>query len=300
MRVTTTRVGTAILSAAAVARAPAIAACGSSTVSAVSGVIDPVAKAAAVSNGAGGYKMDFTMSIQTPQLPSGLTANGTGTFDTTNRTGSVSIAINFGNVPGISAVLGSSTLQLQELLNGSTFYIKLPSAISSRLPGAKPWLKVDLNQIGSHAGIPGLGSLMSNPTSSNPAAMLQYMKAVSGKITKVGTATVNGYQTTEYRANIDFSKYPSLVPASQRSQAQQTIAAIERLTQLKMFPVVVWIDSNHLVRRMQFQINEQLASAGAVKTALTLNITGYGPQPSPSFPPASQVGSASSLLGAGG
>jgi hypothetical protein len=296
MRVTTTRVGTAILSAAAVAGAVAIAGCGSSTVSAVSGVVDPVAKAATVSNGAGGYKMDFTMSIQSAQLPSGLTAHGTGTFDTTTRTGSISMAMS---IPGLSQLLGSSTLQMQELLNGSTFYIKLPSAITSRLPGGKPWLKLDLNQIGSQAGIPGLGSLMSNPTSSNPAAMLQYLKAVSGKITKVGTATINGYPTTEYRATIDFSKYPSLVSGSQRPQVQQTIAAVEKLTHLTMFPVVVWIDSSHLVRRMQFAFNEQLPT-GAVNTSMTLNMTGYGTQPTPTFPQANQVGSASSLLSAGG
>jgi hypothetical protein len=130
--------------------------------------------------------------------------------------------------------------------------------------------------------------------------MLKYLRAVSGGVTKVGTATVNGYQTTEYKATIDFSKYPSLVPASERSTAQQAITALQKLTKLKAFPVSVWVDSNHLVRRMQFAFNESVPQGGAIQIAMTLNITGYGTQPAPSIPPASQVMDASALLSAAG
>jgi hypothetical protein len=300
MRLSTTRIGAAILPIAAVSSALAVSACGSSAGNAISGIVDPVAKAATVSNSAGGYKMTFDMAISSSALPSAINATGNGSFDATNRTGSVNLSMDLSSIPGVSAVLGSSSLDMQEILDGTKFYIKLPSALLSKLPGGatKPWMSVDIGQLGAAAGIPGIGSLLNNPTSSNPGAMLQYLRAVSGGITKVGAATVNGIQTTEYKATIDFSKYPSTVPPAERAQAQQAIAAVQKLANVKKFPIMVWIDSNHLVRRMQFAFNETLASTGqSLKTVMTLNITGYGAQPAPAIPPASQVTDASSLLG---
>ena len=292
----------ALVTIAVVISALAVSACGSSNSgngsASVSGISDPVAKAATVSNSAGGYKMDFTMAIKSPALPSTITATGNGTFNSGDRKGTVNMSMDYGSIPQISQVLGSSTLTMQEIIDGTTFYIKLPSALMSKLPGGKQWMSLNLKQLGSASGIPGIGSLLNNPTSSNPAAMLKYLRAVSGGVTKVGTATVNGHQTTEYKATIDFAKYPSLVPASQRAAAQQAITALERLAKLKAFPVTVWVDDNNLVRRMQFAFNETIAQAGSIQTQMTLNITGYGSQPAPTIPPASEVMDASSLLSA--
>jgi hypothetical protein len=306
MRVSKSRTGAAIVAIAAVISAVGVSACGSSGGSGgtggggAGGGGDPVARAASVSNSAGGYKMSFTLSVNSSALPSTLNATGTGSFDASNRTGVVNLAMNLGSSPQVAAVLGGSTLNIQEILDGTTFYIKLPAVLLDKLPGAagKPWLSVDLKQLGAAAGIPAFGSLMSNPTSTNPGAMLQYLRAVSGGVTKVGTATVNGFSTTEYRATIDFAKYPSIVPPAERAQARQAISALEKLASVKKFPVMVWIDSNHLVRRMQFAFNETLASTGqSLTTKMTLNMTGYGPQPAPAIPPASEVTSISSLLG---
>lgn len=300
MRLSTTRIGAAVLPIAAVTSALAVSACGSSAGNAISGVIDPVAKAATVSNAAGGYKMTFDMAISSSALPAALNATGNGSFDGSNRTGSVNLSMNLGSIPGASALLGSSSLSIQEVLDGTKFYIKLPSALVSKIPGgaSKPWMSLDLAELGSAANIPGIGSLLNNPTSTNPGAMLQYLRAVSGGITKVGTATVSGIPTTEYKATIAFSKYPSEVPPAERAQARQAIAAVEKLANVKAFPITVWVDSNHLVRRMQFAFDGSVASTGqSLKTTMTLNITGYGAQPAPAIPPASQVMDASALLG---
>ena len=210
------------------------------------------------------------------------------------------MSMDFGSGSGLSQELGSNTLDMQEIIDGTIVYVKLPPALMSKLPGGKEWLSLDLSKLGSAAGVPGLGSLFSNPTSSNPAEMLQYLRAVSGGVTKVGTATVNGYQTTEYKATIDFAKYPSIVPAAQRAAARQAIASLEKLAKVQDFPVEVWIDNNNLVRRMQFAFNETVASAGALQTDMTMNMTGYGTQPAPSIPAAGDVMSLNSLLGAAG
>lgn len=282
----------------AVGLACALLAAGCGTAS-VSNAVDPVARAATVSGAAAGYKMSLAMRIASPALPSAINATGLGSFSPASRTGTLALSMDLGAIPGAAQALGASSLEIEELVNGGTFYIKLPAALAGRLPGAghKPWLEFDLAKVAASAGIPGLSSLLDNPASSNPAQMLQYLRAVSGGVTKIGTETIDGRSTTHYRAKIDLRRYPNLAPPAQRAAARQAIAALERLTKTASFPVDVWIDAQHLVRRMGFVIGATTPTTGqTVKSAFTIDITDYGPQAAPSFPPADQVTNVSSLL----
>lgn len=278
----------------------AVAGCGSSSSSSSGG--DPVSRAAFVSTGASGYQMSLSMQISSGALPSPITATGHGAFDIPDHTGSVSIDMNLGNIPQVQQALGSSILRLEEVISGRTIYVKLPTALTSRIPqfGGKPWVKIDLAKAGSAAGVPGLSSLASNPTSSDPSQLLQFLRATSGgSITKVGTESVNGIQTTEYRAKINLDRVPNTLPAARRASAQQAIAALERVTNLHQIPVDVWIDNQNLVRRMRLSFSET-ASGQSVGVSITINILKYGPQPRPPLPPADQVFDASGLSGSSG
>ena len=85
---------------------------------------------------------------------------------------------------------------------------------TSKIPTfSKPWLKVNLAQAASAAGIPGLSSLASNPASTDPSQLLQYLRAVSGTVTKVGSESVNVVQTTRYHAQIDLDRVPDALHA---------------------------------------------------------------------------------------
>jgi hypothetical protein len=273
-----------------------LAGCGSST---VANVVDPVAKAATVSNQASGMRMTMTMRLTVPGLPTPIAATGQGAFNTPRHSGSFTLNMDFSSIPQVTQVLGTSTLRLQELISGTTVYLKFPSALTSKVAAfRKPWLKIDLVRAASAAGIPGLGSLTSSPASSDPSQFLRYLRAESGHVTKVGTATVDGRQTTQYRAQINYDRVPSVFPASSRPQARQAISALERLTHVRVLPVNVWVDNQHQVRKMQFVLHETV-SGQAVAVAMTMRIPQYGPQPSPTLPPASQVQDISGLAGAG-
>jgi hypothetical protein len=260
----------------------------------VSPGLDPVAKAASVSTSAPGYKLSLAMQIKVAELPSPINATGVGSFSTAGRTGSMSLSLDLGSIPELGALLGtSSKFTINEVLDKTAVYLKLPSALTAHLPGGKPWLELDIAKL---PGTGGLTSLFSSPAESNPGAMLQYLKAASGSISKVGTATVNGYPTTEYRATLDLNKYPSLVPAADRAAAKQAIAALEKEAGVSSLPVEIWIDHNNLVRRLAFDLDANTSQAGAVGINMTMDITDYGPQPTPVIPPARQVGSANALL----
>jgi hypothetical protein len=289
-----------VLAAAALAAALAAAGCGSaSSGSGASSARVSLLRAADVTNAAAGYRAAFHLTLRTASLPSAIAATGSGSFDPAAHSGALSIAMSFGGVPQVTAVLGGSTLRMREILEGKRIYIGLPAALASKLPGGRPWLSVNLAKLASRAGIPGLSSLLDNPASADPAQFLQYLRAVSGRVRTIGSATIDGRRTTGYRATIDLSKAARVAPAAERQTAAQAIAAIERETGLRRVPVEVWIDGQHLVRRIVVTMTENLPSTGQrLTTAITADILSYGPQPTPQLPPASQVTDLDSLIGA--
>jgi hypothetical protein len=286
------RYGAVVLGVAAAALvAVAASGCGAAD------TIDPVAKAASISTTTPGFQMRFVVRFGSPQLPTALTATGTGSIDARDRTGSVLFVMNAGNDPDLKKAFGGSTLRFQELVNGTTVYLKLPAAIAAKLPGHRPWMKVDLAKA---SGIPGFSSLANNPVSSDPSQFLSYLRAASGNVSKQGTEVVNGIQTTHYHATISLDRVPNALPAASRKGAKQAVSSIEQLTGLKQLPVDAWIDGNNLIRRMRLSFAESVAPSVKLNLAMTMDFLKYGPQPAPTFPSADQVTDASSLSALGG
>lgn len=263
---------------------------------------DPIARAAELSTDSSGYLMRFTLQFSSSALPAPITATGTGRFDRPARSGSIRFNMDLSSIPQASAALGGGQLQLQEILSGTTIYIKLPGALAGRIPGAsgKPWFKLDLVKAGAASGIPGIGSLLNNPTSTDPSQLLQYLRATSGSVTSLGTTQVNGITTTGYRAEVNLDKVPDALPAADQAQAKQAIAGIEKSTGLHQIPVEVWIDGQNLVRRMQVSFNASLPTGQNLDIRINADILHYGPQPPPVLPPADQVTDLTSLIGQSG
>ncbi|HEY2159926.1 MAG TPA: hypothetical protein VGH24_01345 [Solirubrobacteraceae bacterium] len=278
--------------------AVALAGCGSST--STNSSSNQVVRAAYLSTNSSGYQMRFALQLGSAALPQPVTGVGSGTFSVPSHSGALVLNLNLGSSPQITQVLGSSTFRIEEIIKGTTVYVKLPDAITSKVPSlsAKPWVKVDLAKVASGAGIPGISSLVNNPSSSDPSQFLQYLRAAGGTVTKEGTAVVNGFQTTKYHATISLDKVPDAVPAASRASAKSAIAAIEKTTNLHTIPVDVWIDGNNLVRRMHITLGETV-NGQSINTGITVDIVKYGPQPQPPAPPPGQVSDLGSLTGSG-
>jgi hypothetical protein len=289
---TSRRLGAALATAALIAGpAVALSGCGAAN------VVDPVAQAATSSNAAPGYRLRLTAQISSPALPTPLAMTGTGAFDARDHIGSAAVTMNLGNSPQVVKALGTSTLHIQELIDKQIIYVKLPPALAAKVPGAKPWLKINLAAALAARGMPGLGSLQNGPMSSDPSQMLQYLRATSGHLTKVGSDTVDGFATTHYKATIQLDRVAKLAPAAQRAAVRQSIAALEKQTNVHQLPVDVWIDGGHLVRRIRLSYAMNVATGQTMNMLMTVDIPQYGPQPLPTFPPASQTTDLSSQLG---
>jgi hypothetical protein len=245
----------------------------------------------------------------TTTLPSGQTlidaADHTDQVSGYRMSATVKVNAGSGSVTAdMSGVVGDhgkvAALTTRETVAGTTFDLKMRSAngvyYMSGVPGlskiahGKQWLSCDVADAEKAEGLTGL----QNPTSSNPAEFLKYLRTV-GSITSVGTATVGGVSTTEYHATIDFDRYAKLVPASQRAAARQTIATLETAIGSHTLPVTAWVDSAHQVRRMQMSIPECIAGEH-LSMSMTVNLSDYGDVPSVSVPSPSQAYDITPLL----
>jgi hypothetical protein len=261
-------------------------------------VLDPVAQAATRSSSTAGYRMHLSMQIVSSTGSAATTMTGEGSFDVRDHAGSISMAMNLGNDPQLIQALGSNTLRMQEIVNGTTVYVKLPAAAAGALPtSGKPWIAVDLSKV---TGIPGLSSLASNPGSSDPSEMLQWLRGVSDSILAEGRQQVDGVPTTHYRAQLSLDRTASAVPAAEQVAVQEALSKLEQLTQIHEVPVDVWIDAHHLVRRLEMNLTLSLRGGSTASEVMAIDITHYGPQPRPAVPSASEVTDLSSLLSSGG
>ncbi|HLY49659.1 MAG TPA: hypothetical protein VKR21_10720 [Solirubrobacteraceae bacterium] len=264
-----------------------LAGCGSSSSSGTGTV--SLTRAAYVSSRANGYRALISLRENIPNAGV-MTMNATGSFSVPARAGSMTMHMNIPSAEAAQAGLG--TLQMQAVFTGQTFYMKLPAAIASKVPGGKPWWKFNLDEAGKLAGIPGLSSLMSGSSSvNNPGQYLDFLRATaSGSVKTVGQATVDGVRTTHYRAAIDLNKLPRAVPASDRAGVEQLIAALRSHGELvRRLPIDVWIDSSNLIRRYEMTYSQPLGTGTAAKVAMRADFVDYGPQPAPQIPPKSQT-----------
>lgn len=276
-----------------------IAGCGSSS-SKPSGQTINLTRAAYISGGASGFRTVLSLQESIPSVGQ-LSVVGSGHFSVAAHTGSFTMQMSV--PPAAAAVAGLGNLRLQMVLVPGTMYMKLPSQLASKIPGGKPWWKLDLSQLGKLAGIPGLSSLTSSSsTLENPGQYLDFLRATAqGSVTNLGAATVNGVSTTHYHARVDLAKLPNAVPASERAGVQALVGALQKRGQLPSggLPIDVWIDSSHLIRQVELTYNQPIGSGQSAAVSVKANYDDYGPQPAPTVPPSGETVDLVSLLGQG-
>jgi hypothetical protein len=284
--------------AALCAAAGLLAGCGSSSNHSSTAAKQPptatLTRAAFVSSAAPGYRAVISLKENVPSVGT-ITATGTGAFQLKPKhQGSMVMRLS---IPS-AASSGLGTLQMQAVYVPGTIYMKLPPQLASRIPGGKPWLLINLNQLGKAAGIPGLGSLANSSSSlNNPAQYVSYLRATTdGTVRNLGQATINGVSTTHYHAVIDLNKLPDVVPASSRASVQQLVAALKKRGTKTQLPIDAWIDSSQQIRRVVITYTQPVNGQKATITT-QVDFVQYGPQPAPTVPPASQTQNLLSLVG---
>jgi hypothetical protein len=265
-----------------------VAGCGGSTSNSTTRTIS-LSRAAYVSAGSSGYQAVVTLTEGIPNAGQ-VSITGNGSFSLSSHAGSIDMRMSIPS--GAAAQAGLSNFHLQAVFVPGFIYMKLPASLAGKIPGGRPWWQINLSQVGKLAGVPGLSSLMSGTSSLNdPGQYLDFLRATAnGSVKNLGRATVNGVQATHYRAAVDLTKLPSAVPASARAGIGQLVAALEKRGALtRAFPIDAWIDSSHLIRRIQINFNQPLGTGQSAAVAMRMDFVHYGPQPAPKTPPPDQT-----------
>ena len=174
---------------------------------------------------------------------------------------------------------------MRELFKGSDVYIA-SSLFTGKLPGGAGWMKVDLAKVGQAAGFDPTQLLSGQ---SNPAQILEYLKASGATVTVVGHDRIRGVPTTRYTAEIDLAKLASTLAGANAGEAQKALGQLG-LTEL---PVEVWVDSHNLVRRMQLDL-DTAAGGQSLQMQMDVELFGFGATPTVSVPSPSETFDATS------
>ena len=234
---------------------------------------DVVAQAADKTASAGGARMDLVEQVQ------GQTLHGSGFIDTKGRKARLRLTL-----PG--------TGELQTIYADRIIYLRLPKKLAGQIPGAKQWVKIDLERFGKAKGIDF--SALAGSAGSDPTAQLDQLRG-AGDVKKLGKEKVRGVETTHFRATIDLRKAAEKAPAAQRAAARRSIENVIRLTGQATVPVEIWIDDAGRLRREKAT---QRVKGQSLTT--TVDLYDFGASEPVTPPPASKTSDITELAGSAG
>ena len=240
-------------------------------------------------------KIALTMTFT--GLPSGSgtsSITATGAYDHAARQAQLSIDLS--SLTGALGTLGQTNSvkgldhPLEEVLNDGHLYLKL-GAMGSMLGVTTPWVEIT----GADAltkqlsGSSGLG-LDPNDTSNLGSDYLAFLQGVGGTVTEVGPETIDGVDTTHYKADVDLqqalAKVGDKLGAEAKKRLQDQAAKVSGT-----MPIEVWVGADGLVRRITVALDASSFGEGKAKgsVAVTVELTDVGQPVQISVPPADQV-----------
>jgi hypothetical protein len=249
---------------------------------------------AARTESAGSYRFEMTMRMSMPGHPEAFELSAEGAVDRTGRRATMSM--DFGSltelVPG--AGLAGDDLTMDMVFDWPVAYMRAPF-LSGRLPGAKPWVKLDLAAMaeGQGVGLPSFGSF----GQSDPSAFLDFLKG-AGSLRVLGQEEVDGVPTTHYLARIDLGAFVDRLPARERRRLGPALAQLRQLTQDgRLAPLVdAWVDGDRLLRRFAMSFSVPVGRESA-DVSLTMDLHDFGTEVEVAPPPAAEVAELTQLGG---
>ncbi|MFC1431689.1 hypothetical protein ACEZDB_13645 [Streptacidiphilus sp. N1-3] len=259
----------------------------------VSGSASAAGSASSSSNDSSGDSADAAnvAALQAASAATIATGSAKLTLDETVQSGKQSISVTGTGSTQLSGSGGSSdgefTLtaagqSIQMRVIGKVLYEMLPPAARAKVPGQKPWVRIDLAKAAA-----GAGGTISAPDTSQALGYLKDAKDV----TKVGTETVDGSSATHYR-------FQAALPQNSGSMLGVSLPS--------SIPVDVWVDASNHIReeKIQFTVSASAtatasapatgsASAGtgtqSASTTTDLHLSGFGTPVTVTAPPSAQT-----------
>ncbi|GAB2859983.1 lipoprotein [Streptomyces deserti] len=207
----------------------------------------------------------MTMRVRTSAEGKSVTTQGQGAIDFQDGESSMTVRV--------------ADQTFEQRVVDQILYQKLPAGQKSQVPGNKPWIKIDLKKVAARGG------LGADQGITDPADSAAFAKGVTDKdVKKVGTTTIDGVNTTQYRVMVDVAKLPD--GAALRQQVGSTM------------PMNLWLDDEGRIRRQQVDMtfkapaNKGTSAADAAQQAtvrMLIEYSDFGTDVEADEPPANQT-----------
>jgi len=149
-------------------------------------------------------------------------------------------------------------------------------------------VRLDLEQAAKNFGV-DLNSILAQ-AAQNPASVLDMLRT-AGSVETVGSESVDGVQTTHYKATIDLAKAAGLIGGPAPDAVQQAIANGGPAT----IPVDVWVGADGYVRKLT--VDETVGTGNESATVhLNLGLSDYGTAANVTAPPSGDTLDATGLI----
>lgn len=165
-------------------------------------------------------------------------------------------------------------------------YIRLP-AFSKLIPGAKPWLKINLNDLTKTKGV-DFSQLLQSAGSQDPTQTLQMLQSV-GDVKEVGAEQVGGVDTTKYSGTLDPQKLAAKFATGGMGKVFKQMGT-------KAIPVSVWVDGDGYVRKLAESLSAQVPGTGTLDMKIEMEMSDFGTAVDVTPPPADQTTDLAALL----
>ena len=272
------------------ALALAAAGCGGSSSSSSMTPLELVSQAVSKTTTADGAKfhMDLTETIG-PIGPIAVTADGVSD----NATHSAKMTLDMSSIAGlIGGAAGSASDWKGDVIVDGTDaknvveYMRLP-AFAKLIPGAKPWVKVDLSSLSKQKGI-DFSQFLQTAGGQDPTQALQAIQSV-GDVKKAGSEQIDGVDTTKYSGTLDPKKLAQKYSSTGlgRMYAQMGV---------KPIPVTVWVDGDGYVRKLDESMSAQVPGSGTLDLKISVQMSDFGSTADVTPPPADQTSDLNALV----
>ncbi len=184
-----------------------------------------------------------------------------------------------------SFTLSSGGIPLREVIDNGVLYIKLPAKDIASLNVKTPWISLNLNKLLKAKIGASYQSLVSASQHNSPTDTLAILAKASSGVKKVGSAKIQGTETTEYEADIQLGK-----AAAAENVPSSLIQTLQSKYHLSNIPVTVWIDGSNRVRQMSEKINIPAQSGQpAASASIVVGISHFNVPINVQTPSAGQV-----------
>jgi hypothetical protein len=169
-------------------------------------------------------------------------------------------------------------------------YMKSP-IFGGAVPSGK-WLHIDIAKTGKELGI-------GDPTqfgSGDPSQIVQNLRALSSRVEDLGSEDVRGVATRHYRGKVELRRLPAVTPPPRRAAAKRSADRLIQLIGSDSYPLEVWVDRRHLVRRARLKMTMNIQGRSLTQE-LTTELFDFGPKRKIKPPPAGDTVDAPSVSG---